>query len=88
MNTPKRTTGFTLVVSDTATKGVKLPTAAAGKVCIIKNSYAGNLLVYPVSGDAINAGGANNVYTMAASTSAIFVAYDATTWYTFPLVAS
>ena len=81
-------TGLTMVTSDAATKGIKLPTAAAGKVCFVKNTYAGNLLVYPYTSDAINAITANGVFTMASLTSCIFVAYDATTWYTFPLVAS
>jgi predicted RecA/RadA family phage recombinase len=82
--------GFTLVTAANATKGVKLPAAAAGKVCIVKNSDAANavLKVYPDTDDAINALAANAALAMAAKTSALLVAYDATTWYTVPLLPS
>lgn len=83
-------TGFTLVTAADATKGVVLPAAAAGKVCIVKNADAANavLKVYPATDDAINAIAANSALSMAAKTSAVFVAYDATTWYTTPLLPS
>lgn len=82
--------GFTLVTGADAAKGVVLPAAAAGLVVIIKNADAANavLKVYPASGDAINALAANASYDMAAKTSMLLVAYDATTWYTVPLLAS
>jgi hypothetical protein len=82
--------GFTLVTAADATKGVKLPAAAAGRVVIIKNADAANavLKVWPATNNAINAITANSSYSMAAKTSVMLVAYDATTWYTIPLVAS
>ena len=82
--------GFTLVTAADATKGVKLPAAAAGKVCVVKNGDAAIavLKVYPNTDDAINALSANAALSMAAKTSAVFVAYDATTWYTVPLLPS
>jgi len=82
--------GFTHATDADATKGVKLPTAAAGKVCLIKNSDAANavLKVYPDTDDAINALSADAALSMAAKTSALFVALDATTWYTLPLLPS
>lgn len=82
--------GFTLVTAADGTKGVVLPAAAAGLVVIIKNADAANaiLKVYPASGDAINAIAADSAYSMAAKTSMLLVAYDATTWYTVPLLAS
>jgi len=82
--------GFTLVTAANGTKGVKLPAAAAGSICIVKNIDAANavLKVYPNTDDAINAIAANGALSMAAKTSAIFVAYDATTWYTIPLLPS
>lgn len=70
------------------TAGIKLPKAARGKVYFIKNAYNGNIRVYPASGDAINAIAVDSHYTMAALTSATFVALNSTTWYTIPLVAS
>ena len=82
--------GFTLVSAADAAKGVKLPAAAAGKVCVLKNADVANavLKVYPNTDDAINAIAANTALSMAAKTSALFVAYDATTWYTVPLLPS
>jgi len=81
--------GFTLVTASDSTKGVILPLAVAGRVCIIKNSVAGQTLpIYPATGDGINAVAVNSAYSIAALTSTLLVAYDATTWYSVPLVAS
>jgi len=82
------TTGFTLVSAADATKGVKLPAAVAGAVCIVKNNVAAVLKVWPATGDAINAESVNANDVLAASTSATYVAYDATTWYSIPLLGS
>jgi predicted RecA/RadA family phage recombinase len=82
-------TGFTLVTAADGDKGVILPTAAAGKVCILKNSEAAQLKVWPGTDDKINGGTATTgQLTMANSTAAIFIAYDATDWYTLPLLPS
>ena len=80
--------GFSLVSAGDGTKGVKLPTAAAGGLCIVKNGANAVLKVWPNTSDAINALSANAALSMAAYTSAVFTAYDATTWYTVPLVPS
>ena len=80
--------GFSLVSGADATKGVLLPAAAAGRVVIIKNNAAAVLKVWPSSGDGINAITVDSNFTMASLTSCMYVAYDATTWYTVPLVAS
>lgn len=81
--------GLAVVTGADATKGVKLPTAFAGAVCIVKNNAAAVLKVYPFAADGINAlTVTTGALSMAASTSAIFVAYDATTWYTIPLLPS
>ncbi|HUX16653.1 MAG TPA: hypothetical protein VMW52_09290, partial [Phycisphaerae bacterium] len=82
------TTGFTLVSAADASKGVKLPAAAAGLVCIVKNGAAAVLKVWPNTDDAINAVAANGNDVLAASTAATYVAYDETTWYTIPLLGS
>lgn len=82
------TDGFTLVTAADATKAVRLPPAEPGLVVIIKNNVALALPVFPAVGDAINAGAANAAYTMAASVSLLLVAYDATTWYSVPLLGS
>lgn len=81
-------TGFSLVSDANGTKGVKLPAAAAGAVCIVKNNANAVLKLYPGSSDAINALSADAALSMAAFTSALLVAYDATTWYTVPLLPS
>lgn len=83
-------TGFTLVSGADAAKGVKLPAAGAGKLCIIKNADAANavLKVYPNTDDAINALEANASLDIAAKTAVLLVAYDATTWYSLPLLPS
>jgi len=80
--------GFTLVSAADATKGVKLPAAAAGLVVIVKNGENAVLKLYPNTSDAINGLSANAALSMAANTSAVLVAYDSTTWYSVPLLPS
>lgn len=81
--------GFNLVSAADGTKGVKLPAAVAGRVVIIKNNTSAQVLkVWPSSGDAINAVTADSNDTMAGLTAMLLVAYDATTWYSIPLLAS
>lgn len=80
--------GFTLVSGADATKGVLLPAAVAGRVIILKNNANAVLKVWPASGDAVNAIAADSNYVLAAYTSVLLVAYDATTWYSVPLLAS
>lgn len=72
------------------TKGIVLPAAAAGKFYFIKNDDAADaiLKVYPNTSDAINAIAADSALSMAAKTAAVFVAIDATTWFTFSLLPS
>jgi len=82
------TAGFTLVSAADGTKGVILPAASAGVVVIIKNGAGAILKIYPASADAINALSANASYDIASNTSTLLVAYDSTTWYSVPLVAS
>jgi hypothetical protein len=73
------------------TKGIKLPTAAAGKVVIVKNADAANaiLKVYPGASDKINGGTATTgSLSMAAKTAAMFIALDDVDWFTVPLLPS
>lgn len=81
-------TGFTLVTAADGTKGVILPAASAGKKVEIKNGANAVLKIYPATGDAINAIAANGALSIAALTSVILTAYDATTWYSTPLLPS
>ena len=80
--------GLTLVSAADGTKGVKLPLAVAGRTVIIKNGAAAILKVWPAVGDAINAIAVDSNYVLAANTSSLLVAYDSTTWYSVPLLAS
>lgn len=80
--------GFTLVSAADGTKGVKLPAAVAGRTVILKNNANAVLKVWPASGDAVNAITADSNYVLAAFTSSLLVAYDSTTWYSVPLLAS
>lgn len=80
--------GLTLVTAADGTKGIKLPAAVAGRTVILKNGAAAILKVWPASGDGINAIAVDSNYVLAANTSSLLVAYDATTWYSVPLLAS
>jgi predicted RecA/RadA family phage recombinase len=83
------TEGITLVTAADATKAVTLPTAAAGKLCIIKNNANAVLKVFPGTSDKINGGTATTgQLAVAAYASVILVAYDATDWYSIPLLPS
>jgi hypothetical protein len=79
---------FILVSGADATKGVVLPAAAAGLIYYIKGIDNAVLKVYPNTSDVINALSGDAALSMAAKTAAVFIAYDATTWYTFSLLPS
>jgi hypothetical protein len=82
------TTGFTLVTGADDAKGVLLPAAAAGLVCIIKVGDGADLKVWPNTGDAINAIAANSAMTVVDDVCFMLIALDGTTWYTLPLLPS
>jgi hypothetical protein len=71
-------------------KGVILPSAVAGMIVLVKSTVAGKILkVYPNTSDAINAITADSPISLASGpTPALFWAFDATTWYTIPLLPS
>lgn len=80
--------GMVAVSGANAAKGVVLPAASAGKIYFIKNLDAAELEVWPAVGDGINAIAVNTQIAMAASTAAVFIAKDSTTWETFSLLPS
>lgn len=84
------TFGFTLVSAADDTKAVKLPAAAAGRICIIKNNVSAKTLkIFPNTSDGINALTVNTgSLDIAGLTSVMLIAYDATTWYSLPLLPS
>lgn len=84
------TASFSWVTAADATKGVVLPAPAAGRVVVIKNDDTANaiLKVYAPGSAKINGVAGSTAFSMAAKTAGFFVAYDATDWFSVPLVAS
>lgn len=81
--------GFTKILGANAAKGVILPAAPTpGTKVLIKNSVAAILKVWPDAAAQINAVAIAGSYSVAASAPSMFIAYSATQWYSFPLVAS
>jgi predicted RecA/RadA family phage recombinase len=79
--------GFTLVTGANDTAAIVLPTAAAGKMCIVQNSVANKILkVFPGVSDLINPGAANAVYNQTNGSFRMYIAYNATSWFTDPEV--
>jgi hypothetical protein len=70
--------------------GIQLPVAVAGARYIIQNDATANnvLKVYAQVNSTINALSANTALSMAANSTAEFIAYNATAWFTNPKVPS
>jgi len=63
-------------------EGVKLPTASAGNILIIRNQTANDsLLVYPASGAKIGLGSPNDPITLPSNASLLFFATSGTEWH-------
>ena len=62
---------------------VTLPGALAGLTCAVRNDGAQTLQIFPASGDDINGGATDAAITLAAGSTIILGAMDATSWYTF-----
>lgn len=79
-----------LATGANATKGVVLPTGAAGDYFVIKNDDAANavLKVYAASGGKINNGSADAALSMAAKTCATLFCIAANSWVSSPLLPS
>lgn len=80
--------GFNYVTGADDTKGVKLPSAVAGMMVIIKVGPGDDLKVYPNTGDKINGGSADAALTVVDDVCFTLIAKDATDWYTLPLLPS
>ena len=78
--------GPLVIIDGALNSGIGLPAAAAGKVLFIHNKGANTVKVWPNNGasDAINGGSADAAVSLATGVGAIFVAEDATNWYTIP----
>lgn len=70
----------TYVTAADGTKGVVLPTAAAGLVYVVYNKDANILKLYPGSSDSINNQSANAAILVPGWSVAVCVATDATIW--------
>lgn len=69
--------------SAAANSGVKLPDAQQGLQVLVHNADGADaVLVYPFSGDAINALGANNAFSLGVGLTARFYAMSTSQWYT------
>jgi len=81
---------FIFATGADGSKGIQLPTAVAGARYIIQNDAAANaiLKVYAVANSTINALSANSAISMAANSTAEFIAYNTTAWFTNPKVPS
>lgn len=84
------TASFSWVTGADATKGVVLPAPTAGRLVVLKNDDTANavLKVYAPGSAKINGVAGSTAFSMAAKTACWFVAYDATDWFSVPLVAS
>lgn len=80
--------GINVVSGANNTVGVRLPTAVAGMVVIVKNTVAATLKLYPATGGKVNALADNASYDVGNSLVTMLVATSATQWYSLPLTAS
>jgi predicted RecA/RadA family phage recombinase len=78
-------TGFTIVTGADDTAAIRLPEAAAGRVCFIKNGVANKILkVFPAVNDQINNTTANSVYNQTNGAFRTYIAHNAVAWWTDP----
>ena len=69
------TTKCSYVSGADGAKGVQIRATGKGEITLIKNVTNGNLLVYPPTGTAFNAGTANAAITVAAYTITVIICY-------------
>jgi hypothetical protein len=81
---------FVFATGANASAGILLPVAVAGARYIIQNDATANavLKVYAQVNSTINALSANTAISMAANSTAEFIAYNATAWFTNPKIPS
>ena len=66
-----------VVTTAAASTGVQLPSMGTGDAIVVANLGANALLVYPVTGGAIQTGAANAGFSVGAGKTAVFIARDA-----------
>jgi hypothetical protein len=77
---------FNEITGVVAGTGVALPSGATGTHCIVRNSGANPLLMYPKNGDsaAINSQATNSPIMIPVNTTAYIESTKLTQWYTIP----
>lgn len=74
-------TGARVIVTVSAsTQGVKLPTAATGKVVAVNVGGTKGVKVYPATGDKISTASTNAAVLLVADKGNIYIAQNAVTW--------
>jgi len=70
----------------TTADSVKLPStqSVAGAIHVVHNAGANSMNVFPNTGHAIDALGANNAYAHAAGKTVIYISTSSTAWQTMP----
>jgi hypothetical protein len=74
------TKAIVIVTVTASTQGVKLPTAATGKMVRVMVPGTVGVKVYPATGDKISTGATNAAVALAADKANLYVAKDAITW--------
>lgn len=74
------TTSRVIVTVTASTEGVKLPTAATGKLVYINVGGTVGVKVYPFTNDKISTASTNVAVALAADKGNVYIAKDATTW--------
>ena len=70
-----------VAVCANANDTVTLPSAVAGRVCIVRNDGANTLRIFPASGDNLGSGVDVPVDVGTTNKTARFWAYDSTNWF-------
>jgi hypothetical protein len=78
------TSQFNVVTTVPVGSGVVLPTAVAGNHCIVRNSGANPLLVYPAGTAQINLLAASAAFPIQPNLTAYFEAQSAAQWFSIP----
>lgn len=70
------------VTTAAASTGVKLPVSVTGSILVVANNGANAVLIYPATGEKINALATNAGFSAAINTVTILTCFTAGQWYT------
>jgi hypothetical protein len=71
---------YNIVTTATADQGVKLPSAATGKMTTVVNNTSVSIKIYPATSESINALSANAAKSLAAGATIDLVCVSGTAW--------